>query len=601
MRAPTHDRRSNAIPRQPPDTPRGVNLDAVERGMRNASGTDLTEAKEAVVEALLQLAVQKCTGEGGAGEFIFGVKPSAKLVSGFLLPRFDATGQGDETSDIHIATMGIDLQVAAERSGEIVVVPDISIYVRMLPTWEDLIDPRHDMVPRSELSRETRQAVEDRARQYINEAIAALPPVEEASEPDERPGDAVAEAQRARDLADQAEQRIAEEGEPDADARGQNRAAQAAAQRAEEIATARRQGAQERLAARRQRNAAVAAIRREAFNRAFADLGIRLRETRTGATNARAVTADDLATDLGSEESQAGTPAPSEDARPQDTGADAATDGTPAEVAAGADFAVRPDAGILDDRIAERQPIPMKWRRFHLELGEFRFDCHDAAARDAASAAFAARVLEQARAVLGAWIDSPEGQRDAYRPNERILPSNFASKTSWERYLDELRQRRPAVLADVLPDLTGVALVLDAAPDFVDPSRINLRAAIENGAQVPSRQTFADFEPSLFQVGLQLTLPSALHQPLRLDRVQPSYRFKDWLTYPAMGLNCGVQLLPSAEGTIPHRDHVGAALYPATNRSDGHRRPTDALRRACQSQLRYRAACCCFPTATMPG
>ena len=518
--------------------------------MRNVSGTDLTEAKEAVVEALLQLAVQKCTGEGPAGEFIFGVKPSSRLVSGFLLPRFDATGQGDETSDIHIATMGIDLQVAADRSGEIAAVPDISIYVRMLPTWEDLNDPRHDMVPRSELSRETRQAVEDRARQYINEAIAALPPVAEASEPDERPGDAIAAAERARDLADQAEQRIAEEGEPDADARGQNRAAQTAAQRAEEIATARRQGAQERLAARRQRNAAVAAIRREAFNRAFADLGIRLRETRTGATNARTVTADDLAADLGSEESQAGTPPPSEGAQPRDAGADATTYGTPADVAAGADFAVRPDAGILDDRIAERQPIPMKWRRFNLELGEFRFNCHDAAARDTTSAAFAALVLEQARAILGAWIASPEGQRDAYRPNERILPSNFASSISWERYLDELRRRRPAVLADVLPDLTGVALVLDAAPDFVDPSRINLRAAIENGAQIPSRQTFADFEPSLFQVGLQLTLPLALHQPLRLDRVQPSYRFKDWLTYPAMGLNCGVRRLPSAEGTF---------------------------------------------------
>jgi hypothetical protein len=227
-------------PEKPLHTPRGVNLDAVERGMRNTSGTDLTEAKEAVVEALLQIAVQKCTGEGSAGEFIFGVKPSAKLVSGFLLPRFDATGQSDETSDIRIATMGIDLQVTAERSGEIVVVPDLSIYVRMLPTWEDLTDPRHDMVPRSELSREMRQAVEDRARQYINEAIAALPPVEEASEPDERPGEAVAEAQRARDLADQAEQRVAEEGEPDADARGHNRAAQAAAQRTEQIAATRR-------------------------------------------------------------------------------------------------------------------------------------------------------------------------------------------------------------------------------------------------------------------------------------------------------------------------------------------------------------------------
>ena len=53
-----------------------------------------------------------------------------------------------------------------------------------------------------------------------------------------------------------------------------------------------------------------------------------------------------------------------------------------------------------------------------------------------------ASVLEQARAILGAWIESPEGQRDAHRPGERILPSQFASKASWERYLDQLRTRR---------------------------------------------------------------------------------------------------------------------------------------------------------------
>src|SRR4029077_7252153 len=99
-------------------------------------------------------------GEGEAGEFVYGVKPSAKFVSGFLLPRFDESGQEDETSDIHIATMGVDAQVAAEHSGEITVVPEFSIYVRVLPTWEELADRRHDMMPRSELSRETRQEVE---------------------------------------------------------------------------------------------------------------------------------------------------------------------------------------------------------------------------------------------------------------------------------------------------------------------------------------------------------------------------------------------------------------------------------------------------------
>ena len=57
----------------------------------------------------------------------------------------------------------------------------------------------------------------------------------------------------------------------------------------------------------------------------------------------------------------------------------------------------------------------------------------------------------EARKVLGAWIASDEGQRDAYRPSERILPSHFSSKNSWDRYLDELRRRR-RVQADLAAD-----------------------------------------------------------------------------------------------------------------------------------------------------
>lgn len=535
--------------------PTGVNLDAAERSMRNARGLDLTEAKEAVVEGLLQLTVQRCTGEGPTGDYIFGTKPSLKFVSGVLLPRFDATGQGDDTSDIHIATMGVDLQVAADGHDEIVVTPDFAIYVRTLPTWEEMSDPRHDMLPRAELSRETRQAVEVRAREIINEAVAALPPLEQDEEPDERPGEAIAEAQRTRDVADQSDQRMAEEGPADPDARGQNRAAQDAATRAENVATARRRGVDARLAARRQRNAEVAAIRRDAFNRAFAELGLRLREGQS--TSQRAITTDDLAIDL-IEPSQAEDPQSGADIRPQDTNEGAAVEGTLAEVAASTELAVRPDAGVLNDQIAERQPIPMKWRRFRLDLGEFRFASNDAASQQAASSAFEARVTAQVQGILQAWLNSPEGQRDAYRPNERILPSNFSTKDGWDRYLNALRQRRPAVLADILPDLTGVTLIVDGGPDFVDPSRTNIRIAIENAAQAPTRQTFADFEPSLFQVSIAVRLPLALHRPLQLDRVQPSYRFREWLTYPAMGLNCGIRQVPSPHDTV----HIGTTWAP---------------------------------------
>ena len=94
----------------------------------------------------------------------------------------------------------------------------------------------------------------------------------------------------------------------------------------------------------------------------------------------------------------------------------------------------------------------------------------------AAPATASARSRTAFRAALGGWIASPEGQRDAYRPNERILPSNFASKASWDRYLADLRARRAAVVADILPDLTGVELVLDADPDFIDHSHFTAEA-----------------------------------------------------------------------------------------------------------------------------
>ncbi len=262
--------------------------------------------------------------------------------------------------------------------------------MRVLPTWEELSDRRHEMLPRSELSRETRQEVEDRARQYINEAVAALPPLDEPVEPDERPGDAVAEADRAQDTADQAELTAAEQG--DAESRGHSRAAQEAAQRLERVAAARQQNVQQRLAARREKNAAVAAIRRDAFGRAFAELGVRLQEASAGSASARAVRAEDLATDIGSEDIQPDLPAPLVDAEQRDSETPPPTDGEPAAVAAGAVIMLRPDAGILDDRIAERQPIPMKWRRFRLHLGEFRFDCHDETSRTATSDSFRARV-----------------------------------------------------------------------------------------------------------------------------------------------------------------------------------------------------------------
>lgn len=215
-----------------------VDLDDAERQLLQQSGVDLTEAKEAIVDALLGLTIARCAGENEEGAIIFGARPSARLVSGFLLPRFDDTGQQDETSDIHLATMGIDLQVAAGQGADVVIQPELSVYVRLLPAWDDVVDRRHDMMPQVQLSRQTRQEVERRAREYINEGIAELAPLDD-EEPDERPGDAVAAADQAHDVADAAAEAAAERPE-DPEARGMVRATAQAATRADEVLRARR-------------------------------------------------------------------------------------------------------------------------------------------------------------------------------------------------------------------------------------------------------------------------------------------------------------------------------------------------------------------------
>lgn len=527
-----------------PAEPLAVDLRSAEDQYRVHHGVDFTEVKEAMVDSLLRFTEQHCSGAGNDGAIIYGARPSSRLVSSFLLPRFDSTGNEDETSDIHIATMGMDLQVAAGGAGQVTVQPELSVYIRELPTWAELSDPRNDMKPQVQLSRDARQDIEQRARGYIEERIAALPLLEEELDSD-RAGDALAQAEREHERLDVPEESAAAADTPEA--RGIVRAAAETAERAERAAAAHQTRSRQRIAARNERNAAIAAIRREAFDRVFVELGINIVTTAAGS---RPLNAGDLAEGEHTEVIEAGI----EDAQDRTTAADAspeAEEGPPP--ATGAVGSVRPDAGRIDDHFAAPQPIPQKWRRWPLSLGPSTFDIADEESRAQAVSAFETALQTQLMQMLTAWLATEEGQRDAYRPNERILPSNFADETSWNRYLAALRARRPATLDDVRPDLTGMTLVADLDPDFTEATRMNLRVALQNDAAMPSGREPSAYEHAVFQVALQVSLPVILHRPLRLDRLKPSYRFRDWFEYPAMGLNCGVRTVAAAEGRIALR------------------------------------------------
>ena len=525
--------------------PTAVDLTAVEDRYRAGHGVDFTEVKEAIVDGLLRLTERHCTGEGPDGEIIYGVRPSSRLVSAFLLPRYDRSGNEDETSDIHIATMGVDLQVAAGTVCGIAIKAAFSVYVRELPSWSEIADPRNDMMLQVQLSREARQAVEHRARQYIDEGIAALPPVEDElqEEESERAGRALAQAALAHELSEVPDD--FPETPATGDERGTARANAEAAERSERAAVRHQDRSRHRARLRNERNATISGIRCEAFDRAFQELGIFVADANGQAQ--RPLSASDIEEaqqskliETGIEDAQDSAAAAMQ---PEASAAGDEAVGPPP--ASGAVSALREGTGRIADQFAAPQPIPQKWRRWRLDLGNFSFEAGDEAAREHAITSFADTLRARLSEALATWLATNEGQRDAYRPGERVLPSHFADEVSWNGYLAALRARRPAVMDDVRPDISGVKLIADLDPDFSDATRLNLRVAIQNDSSMPGGRDPSAFEHAIFQVDVQVVLPRALHKPLRLDRVKPSYRFRDWLEYPAMGLNCGVRQLAS--------------------------------------------------------
>jgi len=73
-----------------------------------------------------------------------------------------------------------------------------------------------------------------------------------------------------------------------------------------------------------------------------------------------------------------------------------------------------------------------------------------------------------------------------------------------------------------------------------DPIRIATRVLLDNASAELSRQELVTRSDTIFDTSVEVMLPRAAHRPLRLDRVEPSYRFRHFMNYPAIGLNCGV-------------------------------------------------------------
>jgi hypothetical protein len=106
--------------------------------------------KEAVCDAILERTRRIVSGDGEVGRTVLGAKPSRVLSSGFILPRIDEDGD-DESSDIRLAAHGLDLRLRSVGEN-LQITPSLAVYVRTLPSSEDLFAREGRLIPRAELS-----------------------------------------------------------------------------------------------------------------------------------------------------------------------------------------------------------------------------------------------------------------------------------------------------------------------------------------------------------------------------------------------------------------------------------------------------------------
>jgi len=196
----------------------------------------------------------------------------------------------------------------------------------------------------------------------------------------------------------------------------------------------------------------------------------------------------------------------------------------------------------IKDEHFEPLAVPHKWMRLEVDLPVLELDTsksRDELQHDIVD--HAARMNEAVATRLNEWARSDDlnsgGKAWGYR-RQLVIPASQYMK--WSDFLDRVRNSN---LQLAIPQIQ-LGWDLQFNTDWLDSSKRNLFIALENTSNMP-RQHVDETEEAVFLVSLRAQLPSTLHHPLRLERIDPSYRYNKYLSYPAMGHNCGIVRVPS--------------------------------------------------------
>lgn len=186
-------------------------------------------------------------------------------------------------------------------------------------------------------------------------------------------------------------------------------------------------------------------------------------------------------------------------------------------------------------------PMPMKWRRFSSRRATAAIlvggsnDDYEVIA-DTLSEELRASIREQ----VAAWLTTSEGAAQAYR-DATVMPTDVTGSESWALALERIRATPASIDRLIPPGLPDFRISVRKQADFAMDGIDNIRITLENKADELNAVSYKKFDQSMFQLVLQVVLPQSSHHRLRLNRIKPSYRFRDFFNYAALGVNCGVE------------------------------------------------------------
>lgn len=414
-------------------------IDPEHSNVPRANTQDLSDdLLEGVCDSLINLVHCRASGTDERSRVLFGAKPSSLVLSSFLLPFRDIDDGDEVTSPIYISSQGMYLQTKRNINSKAKIHINLSVYVRVLPTWKDLQE-HPELQPYFSFS----SALEERIKLKRKEVNANL-------------YEKYILSAKERGL------------KPDFE-----------------------QYQRQKL---------------EAYKKIIDDEGI---------------------------------PIMPKIVPVQRGGVESSTHSEDGGMELGTQYDETVQAQMVaNSGMYKPQSMPEKWMRLEVSINDIELNLNELQNINALEQEIKEQIACAVNTKLNDWKKDQDphwgGHFNGYRRAKFSL-KDFADYDAW---LDRLRASSEPI---VLP---AIDVELKIKPTFnpLSTNSVTWVIQLENRSRIPSRDAalYFEVEPSVFGVELKVDLPKKAHIPYALGRAKSSYRYRQYMHYPAQGYNCGI-------------------------------------------------------------